>query len=79
MVLYTDASMVRSSGKTLKTEQQMETEIITAYAEANDALADSGISATVNVVHTARASAYFSSLFPLYREAEGRGLHQIPV
>ncbi|CAM9303356.1 unnamed protein product, partial [Hapterophycus canaliculatus] len=56
MVLYTDASLVTSSGNAvLMTEEQMETEITTYYAEANDALADSGISATVNVVHMAKA------------------------
>ncbi|CAM9661323.1 unnamed protein product [Scytosiphon promiscuus] len=60
MVLYTAASLVKSSANSaLMTEQQMETEIITAYAEANDALADSGISATVNIVHIARASVAF--------------------
>lgn len=58
MVLYTEASLVKSAtaGSALTTEQQMVTEILTSYAEANDALADSGISATVNVVHIAQAS-----------------------
>lgn len=56
MVLYTQAAMISSgTAGTLLTNQQMETEIITAYATANDALADSGISATINVVHVAEA------------------------
>ncbi|CAM9605666.1 unnamed protein product, partial [Ectocarpus fasciculatus] len=56
MVLYTAAAMISSgTAGTLLTNQQMETEIITAYATANDALADSGISATLNVVHIAQA------------------------
>ncbi|CAM9964766.1 unnamed protein product, partial [Ectocarpus sp. 12 AP-2014] len=54
MVLYTPAAMISSgTAGTLLTNQQMETEIITAYATANDALADSGISAAINVVHQA--------------------------
>ena len=56
MVLYTKAAMVKSGTETLLTEDQMETEINTHYANANDALADSGIDAILNVVHVQQAS-----------------------
>lgn len=57
MVLYTKAAMVSSGADaTLMTAKQMETDIITAFAVANDALADSGIAAALNVVHMEQAS-----------------------
>eukprot|EP00752_Nemacystus_decipiens_P011073 g9837.t1 len=56
MVLYTRAAMVSSGTDTLLTEAQMETEIITHFATANDALADSGIDAVLNLVHVQQAS-----------------------
>lgn len=52
MVLYTSAAMISSdAGSTLLTESQMESEINNAYSFANDALADSNIDATINIVH----------------------------
>lgn len=56
MVLYTGAAMVASGTGTLMTEDQMETDIAAAFATANDALVDSGIEATLNVVHMQQAS-----------------------
>eukprot|EP00904_Undaria_pinnatifida_P009471 jgi/Undpi1/5654/HiC_scaffold_2.g00928.m1 len=56
LVLYTKASLAASnSGEgALMSADQMETSIITAYEWANQALADSGIDATLNVVHMAQ-------------------------
>lgn len=57
MVLYTKSSMVSSgTDDSLMTADQMETEITAAFATANDALADSGISASLNLVHMEQAS-----------------------
>lgn len=56
MVLYTSASMVSSGTGTLMTETQMETDIIAAFAGANDAFVDSGIDAVLNVVHMEKVS-----------------------
>ncbi|CAM9749076.1 unnamed protein product, partial [Laminaria digitata] len=56
LVVYTKASMVASSADepALITADQMETNIITSYEWANQALADSGVDATLNVVHMAQ-------------------------
>lgn len=53
MVLVTKNARYASDsmdGKT-RTEAQLETDIITSYEEANNALADSGIDVTLRVVH----------------------------
>lgn len=41
----------------MRSETQMETDIITAYEGANNALMDSGVDITLNVVHMARVGA----------------------
>lgn len=51
MVLYTTAA-----NKMLLSPDQMKAKITSDYATANDALADSGIAATLKVVHTEEAS-----------------------
>ncbi len=58
MVLYTEASMINSeeAGGTLMTTAQMESTISLSYAGVNDAFTDSGITASINVVHTAKVS-----------------------
>lgn len=52
LVVYTKASLAASSVDA----DQMETNIMTSYEWANQALADSGIDATLNVVHMAQVS-----------------------
>lgn len=56
MVLYTADAMVSSGKGTLLTDDRMETEIDAHFATANDALADSGIDAIINLVHVQQAS-----------------------
>jgi len=56
MVLYTEASMIKSkkAGEKLMTTKQMETHITNEYAGVNDVFTDSGISASIRVVHMAK-------------------------
>lgn len=56
MVVYTSSAMVSLGTETLMSEDLMETVIINAFATANDALADSGIDAVLNLVHMEQAS-----------------------
>lgn len=49
----------------MRSETQMETDIITAYEGANNALRDSGVDITLNVVHMARVGA-LETPFTLY-------------
>lgn len=65
MVLVTKNARYASDsmdGKT-RTEAQLETDIITSYEEANNALADSGIDVTLRVVHIESVRAR-GKLFP---------------
>lgn len=53
LLLYTPRAMYASdsTGGAIKSTAQMETDLVTAYAMANDALKDSGVDFTLNVVH----------------------------
>lgn len=69
MVLYTEASMIHSkeADGTLMTTAQMESTISLSYAGVNDAFEDSGIEASINVVHTAKVSKPVSNHFTYFR------------
>lgn len=57
MVLYTKKALIDSTLDTpVDTIEQMETSIITAYEGANNAMEDSGLGLTLNVVHMAYVS-----------------------
>lgn len=59
MVLYTTKAMIETNDVDgpMRSEAQMETDIITAYEGANNALRDSSVDITLNVVHMERVSA----------------------
>ena len=63
MVVYTEASMIHSNQArgTLMTTSQMDATIGLSYAGVNDAFKDSGIEASINIVHTAKVSNPFRS------------------
>lgn len=60
MVLYTTAAMVETdfADGPMRTEAQMETEIITAYEGTNNALRDSDVDITLNIVYIGRVGAF---------------------
>lgn len=53
MVLYTEKAKfsLGSEDGTVRTSSQMETDIITAYEGANNALVDSGVNMKLRIVH----------------------------
>lgn len=66
MVLYTTKSMAGADDSPARSRAQMETDIITAYEGANNALNDSlgGTEVTLNVVHIGWVRALSLSLSP---------------
>ena len=75
MVLYTTKAMAGTDGvNPTRTKAQMETDIITAYEGANNALKESlgeGAEVTLNVVHIDMVRFFSVSLRG--HEADGRG------
>lgn len=58
MVVYTKKAMFESNSAdgSVRSNAQMETDIITAYEGANNALADSGVDFRIRVVHMAEVT-----------------------
>lgn len=72
LILYTKKAMLDANNESgaERSSAQMETEIATAYQEANDALTDSGVGFNIRIVHMEQVLLLYCCVPVLYRCGE---------